>query len=171
MRFLAATALLLLVAVSCNPDPEPAPPKAPPPRRLIPPLWDAKVGEWLRVEEGPASLVYRVVNAGETWIDVETTPYRDGAPTGSPQKTRWTRNSFGLPDNECVVRVFDPDRIEVKGKWYDCWRLLVSSATEQQMYWISDEIPVHGLLRVAAVHKGVADETHALKLVEWGFSE
>ncbi len=170
MRFLVAVFLVLLVVASCDPAPVAAPTKAPPPPRLIPPLWDAEVDEWVRLEptDGSTSIVYRVVNAGDTWVDVETTSYVNGNFVGSPQKVRWKRNCFGLPEDECVIRAFDPDRIEVDGKSYDCWRILAGSATVQQMYWISDAIPVHGVLRVANVHKGDPDLKNALILKAWG---
>jgi hypothetical protein len=171
MQRFVALALVLLFAVSCNDDPPRAAPTPPPPR-LIPPLHDAKVGEWLRVEAGRDAQVFRVVDAGDYSVDVETTTYKEQAPVGVPHKTRWWRNSFGLPEDECVVRALDPDRIQVGDKWYECWRIYVTSRNGQERYvWVSEEIPVHGVLKVAAINKGVTDERNAVTLAEWGVGE
>jgi len=165
---LATSAALL--AASCRKEPPPvAAPAATP--RLIPPLHDATVGEWLRIETDRDALMYRVVDAGDYWVDVETLTYRDQAQVGAPLKQRWWRNSFGLPEDECVIRAIDSDRIQIGDKWFDCWRLFVTSRSGQEKYfWISDQVAVHGLLKVASLRKGIVDEAHAAKLAEWGVS-
>ncbi len=148
-----------------------APPPLPPPPQptLIPPLHDAQVGEWIRLEAGVDAEVYRVVGATDYEVQVEVTSYHNGEPSPPIQKT-WHRNGFGLPPN-CVVREIDPEVLEVGGTKYDCWRLSIFSrepGKAQLLYWICDKIPVHGLLEAAVVQKGAADETHAARLVDWG---
>jgi hypothetical protein len=168
----SATIALLAAALtssSCGKDPPAAAPQAAP-TRLIPPLCDAQVGEWLRIEAGRDAQLYRVVDAGDYWVDVETTTYQNEAPIGTPQRQRWPRNSFGLPMDDCVIRAIDADRIQIADKWYDCWRICANSRSGLEMfYWISDQVPVHGVLQVAGVQKGVADLAHAAKLTESGF--
>jgi hypothetical protein len=172
MRVLLAIAVAVaagLAAASCRDDPPPAPPP-PPPRALIPPLHDAQVGEWLRVETGVDSEMYRVVAATDYEVTVEITRYKAGEPTSSPTRQTWSRNSFGLPAN-CVVRQIDPESLVIGGVRYDCWRLSIFSretGAAQRAYWISDAIPVHGLLEAAVVQKGSVDDLHAAKLVDWG---
>jgi hypothetical protein len=162
-------AVVALTAASCGRDPPVAPQQAAP-ARLVPPLCDAQAGEWLRIESGRNAQLFRVVDAGDYYVDVETTTYQDEAPIGTPQRQRWPRNSFGLPQDECVIRAIDADRIEVGDRWYDCWRIFVTSRSGQEKFlWISDEVPVHGLLKVAGIRKAVADEAHAAKLTESGF--
>jgi len=166
---IALAAVAALMSSSCGKDPPPAPAQQPSPTRLIPPLCDAKVDEWLRIEAGRDAQVLRVVNAGDYYVEVETTTYQDQAPVGTPVRAKWWRNSFGLPEEDCVIRAIDADRIQVGDKWYDCWRIFVTSRTGQEkFYWISEAVPVHGLLKVAGIRKGVADEAHAAKLTEWG---
>jgi len=167
LNVVAAAAALVLA--SCDEDRPRTPAVQPSPLRLTPPLCDAKVDEWIRIEAGRDAQVFRVVNASDYYVEVETTTYEDQAPVGTPQRLKWWRNSFGLPEAECVIRAIDADRIQVGDKWYDCWRIFVNSRTGQEkFFWISDAVPVHGLLKVAAIRKGVADETHAAKLTEWG---
>lgn len=174
MRFIAhalevVAVVVALSASSCCKDPPPAPPPPPPPS-LIPPLHDAQVGEWLRLEVGVNAEVYRVVGVSDYEVQVEITSYRNGEPSSSPVVHTWHRNDFGLPAN-CVVRQIDPDSIDVAGKRYDCWRLSIFSheaGAGQRLYWVSDKIPVHGLLKAAAVQQGAPDDLHAAKLADWG---
>jgi len=165
---IALTAAALLVA-SCDKD-APAAPKPAASPRLTPPLCDAQVGEWIRLESGRDAQVHRVVDAGDYSVEIETTTYQNEAPVGNPQRQRLSRNSFGLPSDVCVIRTIDADRILIADRWYDCWRIFVNDRNGQEKFvWISDEVPVNGFLKVAGIHKGVADEAHAAKLAESGF--
>jgi hypothetical protein len=164
----AAAVAAALAAASCCKDPPPAPPPAPV-RSLIPPLQGAKVDQWIRVQAGVDAEVYRVVNATDYEVQVEVTRYKNDEPS-PPVTQTWHRNSFGLPPN-CVVRRIDPDSIEVGGVRYDCWRLSIFShdpGVGERLYWVSEQIPVHGLLKAAIVQKGGPDEIHAATLVDWG---
>jgi hypothetical protein len=166
----AWTLVVALAASSCGKDPVVAPQQAAP-TRLTPPLCDAQVGEWLRLESGRDAQLLRVVDAGDYYVDVETTTYQNESPVGSPQRQRWSRNSFGLPPDECVIRTIDSDRIQVGDKSYACWRIYTTTRTGQENYfWISDEVPVHGMLKYAGIRKGVVDEAHAVKLADFGFT-
>lgn len=165
MRRLPLLLGAVLAAAACGDDPVPVP-VSPPTLRLIPPLQDAEVGEMLRLEAGATAEVYRVVGGDEYQVQVELVKYQDGAPVTSPSVLTWHRNSFSIPA-DAVIRAIDQDRIEVGGKTYDCWRLAVASRVRQLYFWISDEIPVHGVLKVAAVVKGQADEAHAAHLADW----
>ena len=164
-----AVIVLGLAAASCCPAPPAAlpPPVFPP---LIPPLHDAQVGEWLRLAAGVDAEVYRVVRATDYAVDVEITRYHDEAPEGPPSVETWPRNGFSLPADKSVIRAIEPDRIEVAGKWFDCWRVHVFShvaGLTERVYWICDKIPVHGLLKIANVVKGGPDEAHAVRLADW----
>jgi hypothetical protein len=173
MRSIAAVTGVVLVAValaaaSCRKDPPPPPP-APFPS-LIPPLHDAQVGEWLRLEAGVDAEVYRVVGASDYEVQVEVMRYHNGEPSSSPAVQTWSRNGFGLPANS-VIRQIDRDAIDVGGVRYDCWRLSIftrEAGAPQRSYWVSETIPVQGLLKAAIVQKGEADDVHAAKLVDWG---
>jgi hypothetical protein len=93
----------------------------------------------------------------------------EGEPS-APETFVWNRNGFGMPDGG-IARAFERDRIEIGGRRYDCWRVAVYSRIGQRFYWISEEIPVHGVLKVAGVVNGAADEAHAVRLTAWGFKE
>lgn len=161
---LAGTAFL---ATRCG-DPPPPPPPPLPPLALVPPLQDAQVGERIRLqrENGDAE-VYRVVAADEFWVTVELTAYQKGEPV-PPVTARWHRSSFGMPD-DAVIRSIDVDRIQVGERWYDCFRLSVHGKNRTVLFWISDEVPVHGVLKAALLLKGEASEMSAAKLVESSF--
>lgn len=120
----------------------------------------------IRLEAGANAEVYHVVGGDEFQVQVEVVQYQNGAPVSSPTVHTWHRNSFSMPA-DAVIRAIDQDRIEVGGKMYDCWRLSVASRVRQLYYWISDEIPVHGVLKVASSVKGEIDEVHAARLVDW----
>ena len=168
-RVRVVAVVVALAAASCCKDPPP--PLPPPPvRSLIPPLHDAQVGEWLRLEAGVVAEVYRVVGASDYEVQVEVTRYKNGEPSSSPTTQTWHRNDFGLPAN-CVVRQIDPDVITVGGVRYDCWRLSIFShepGVSQRSYWVCEKIPVQGLLEAAIVQKGEVDDAHAAKLADWG---
>lgn len=152
-----------------------APPPPPPPTivpTLVPPLHDAKVGEWLRIKSGVDEQLYRVVGVSpdDYEIDVELTQYQNGLPLAKPTPFKWHRNSFGLP-HDCVVRAIDRDRVEVDGKSYECWRLQVFTHQGNWVYWISEEIPAHGVLMMTKVGKNGPDMIRAARAVDWGFDE
>lgn len=170
--------LLLRVAVAaglgvgaCNPGPAVAPPTAAPARSLVPPLHDAVVGEELRLRTGPTLWSYRVAHTSDDEVEVEfVSSWVGGSPPPgwAPRSERlvWSRNGFGLADG-FVVRRIDPDRIEVAGRWWDCWRLQCHSRQGLRFYWISDEVPVHGVLRIAPDQNqdGVPDPGNEADLV------
>jgi hypothetical protein len=154
------------LALTACPAAPPPPPSAPPLPALVPPLANVKVGEWLRLESGADAILYRVVDTGDYDVKVEATTYHDQQPTAAPHVETWSRNLFGLPV-ESVIRSIDRDQIEVAGKRVDCWRFYVVAREGERFYWISDEFPVNGLLKFAALHKGQVDDVHAVKLVQW----
>jgi hypothetical protein len=170
---LARVSVLVAAALTSSCDPaEPAP--APPPPTLIPPLHDAEVGEWLRAESGRRAQVFRVVDASDFDVTVETVTYDDGRPTSEPVTAKWSRNGFGVPSGnppEGVIRRFERDRIEVAGKLWDCWRISIHTRLGVVWYWISEDVPVHGVLKWALVQKGQADEANAARLADYGFAE
>lgn len=153
---------------SCGPATEPPPP--PPPPRFVPPLQDAQVGEWLRLASGSDSEQYRIVRAGDFDVDVEIVKYLNDQPAGPPQVVTWRRNSFSVPD-DAVIRAIDPDHIEVGGKWYDCWRLSIYGKQVQRYYWVTDQVPAHGLIKVANIGKSGPDEATAVHLADCGTGE
>lgn len=167
---LAAGALLGFVVAALRPGPPPPPPPAPVPT-LVPPLHDAKVGEWLKVESGVDSQLFRVVGVSpdDYEIQVEMIQFHEGAPTGGAQHFTWHRNSWSLP-HDCVIRSIDRDRVDIAGKRYDCWRLGIFTHQRNMIYWVSDEFPVHGVLKFTVVGKEGPDEVHAARAVDWGFA-
>lgn len=160
-------AIAATIALTATCGPAPAPPLPPPPPRLVPPLNDAQVGEWLRLASGVDSEMYRVVRAGDFDVDVEIVAYHNDQPVGSPRTVTWHRNSFSVP-SDAVIRAIDPDHIEVGGKWYDCWRLSIYGRNVQRYYWITDQVPAHGLIKVANIGKNGPDEANAVYLADCG---
>jgi len=155
----------IVVTTTCG---QPAPPAPPPPLpRFVPPLHDAQVGEWLRLSAGVDSEVYRVVRAGDFDVDVEIVKYHNDQPAGPPLVVTWHRNSFSVPP-DAVIRSIDPDRLEIEGRWYDCWRLSIYGRQLQRYYWITDEVPAHGLIKVANMGKSGPDEANAVHLADSG---
>ena len=129
---------------------ESPPPAADP---FVPPLNDAVVGEEVRLHRGPLVSTYRVARTTDDEVQVEFFESYEGTPpagwTAAPAKTYvWRRNGFGVPE-DFVVRRADPDRIDVGGRSFDCWRLTCHSRAGLRFYWISDRVPVHGVLRIA----------------------
>lgn len=166
-RMLASPLLVLALALTGCPDPPaPAAPVAPPLPTLVPPLNDAQVGEWVRIGVGKASEVVKVVDASDFQVKVQIIRYVDDEPQ-SPVFEVWPRNSFGVPADG-VIRAIDRDWIDVTGKRYECWRLAVYGRQRQMVYWVSEEIPVHGILKVAALNKGEIDDVNAMRLTGWG---
>lgn len=160
----AAIAALALAASAalpgCDASPPPAPP-APPLQlpALVPPLRDAAPGEELVLRVGDTSFRWRLVRDLGHEVEVEYARYERDAPVAAPSRHVWHRNGFGLQP-EWVIQSFVRERITVAGRPFDCWRLHVRSQKETRWYWISDEVPVHGIVRLAVDRgKGVPDET------------
>jgi hypothetical protein len=166
VAFLAAAGGL---ASGCRDEPQAPPAPALKPLALVPPLHDAQVGEMIRIQpdRGVDAEVYRVVETDDFSVTVERTRYHSDQPE-APVRMTWHRNSFGMPQ-DTVIRSIDVDRIEVGGRWYDCFRLTVHSKVRTLAFWVSEEVPVHGVLKAAIVQKGEAAEMHAAKLVEMSF--
>jgi hypothetical protein len=166
---IVAVALSAAVAAgwvtSCAPGAPPPIAPAPIPK-LVPPLSDAATEEWVRLEAGTDARVFRVVAVTDFEVTVEITHYHGGEPAAKPWTETWPRNGWGLP-RECLVRSIDPDRVEVGGKSYACWRFLVVNRARQEFWWFTDELPVHGALKIAALQKSGPDETGALRAVDW----
>jgi len=117
------------------------------------PLNDAVVGEEVRLHRGPIVSRWRVAHTTDEEVQVEFVETFEGTPPAgfvpSPASTFvWRRSGFGVPDG-FVVRRADPDRIDVGGRSFDCWRLMCHSRAGVRFYWISAEIPVHGVIRIA----------------------
>ena len=135
---------------------EPAPASRAPAPILVPPLQDAEVGEWIRIQAGRDVQVHRVVDARELDVTIEYMQYHEDEP-GPPATIVLRRDSFGTPA-EGVVRAIARDRVDVGGRSYDCWRLDVYLHIGQFAYWISEEVPVTGLIKYARIEKGAVDE-------------
>ncbi len=164
----------LALGASCDGDEAPRRTRTPALRALVPPLHDAKAGEWLRLEVGADALEYRIVGADDLTVHVEIVQYRDDVPVGPPFKEVWSRNNFGLPVDpaEGVVRRYEPDHIVAAGRSWDCWRLHVHSRQGVRYYWVTDELPVHGVIKYAGVSaKGEVQEAYAPVVVAHGFGE
>lgn len=151
---LAAAALVAVVFVAPACDDAPAPAR-PGPRvaTLVPPLQDAVAGETLVLRRGTTVWRWRVDSTTDETVAVEFVETDDrptGAATPAPPTLRrvWSRNGFGLMEG-LVVREIQSDRIDVAGRAWDCWRLRCHARSGVLFYWISDEVPVHGVLRIA----------------------
>ena len=162
----AVTAASVVVALMSQFRRDPPPAALPPPPRLIPPLEDAKVGEWMLRKAGNLAERLDVVAATDYDVTIKSTRYQNEQPS-PPVIETFHRNSFGLPP-DCVIRAIDPDRLEVGGKTYDCWRLDVYTKVRRIYFWVSNEIPVNGFLKEAAVGKAI-DEVHAVTFAEGEF--
>lgn len=125
---------------------------------FVPPLRDAEVGEELMLRRGATAWRWRIASADGQYVAVEVQEYTNDLPVGPLQSYRWNRNGFGLPD-EFVVQEIARDRIEVAGASWDCWRLTVRSGQTTRWYWLTDVLPVHGVLRIAVdlAGKGAPD--------------
>jgi hypothetical protein len=167
---LAVGVAIGMAVAALRPSPPPPPPPPPVPT-LVPPMHDAQVGEWARIESGVDAQLFRIVGVSpdDHEIKVEMVQSHEGTPSGPPVTLTWHRNSWSLPA-DCVIRAIDRDRIEVAGKHYDCWRLTVFSHVRNMVYWISDEVPVHGVLKIAVATDRGIDEMHAARFAEGGFA-
>ena len=133
---------------------------------LTPPLSDAQVGEQLVTRRGDQEWHYTVVSAGDLEVVVELVTYMNGAPTGKIERFRWHRNNYGLPDN-AIIRRLEPGRIEVGGERWDCWIVHVATndGRGEYYYWISADVGVHGVLKIARSEGGAPDDAQAISWV------
>lgn len=115
---------------------------------FVPPLCDAQVGEELILRRGATAWRWRIASADAQYVGVEVQEYTNDLPVGPLQSYRWNRNGYGLPD-EFVVQEIARDRVEVAGASWDCWRMTVRSGQTTRWYWVTDVLPVHGVLRIA----------------------
>lgn len=149
----AAAVAVAALGGGCR-DVPPPPPPAPMPALLIPPLHDAEPGEELRMRRGYEEWIWRVASATDEEIEIDCRKTLNGTPIGTPETQRWSRNGFGLPKG-CVIREVRRDRIEVAGKEWTCWLIrAVSRENGAFWYWISEELPVSGFLRIAKDERG-----------------
>ncbi len=125
---------------------------------FVPPLCDAKVGEELMLRRGATAWRWRIASADSQFVGVEVQEYTNDVPAGPLQAYRWSRNGYGLPD-EFVVQEIARDRISVADVSWDCWRMTVRSEQATRWYWVTDALPVHGVLRIAVdlAGKGAPD--------------
>jgi hypothetical protein len=148
---LAALGVVAVATTGCPQAPPPVAPLAP--ALLIPPLQDAEAGEELRLRRGNEDWIWRVASTTETEVLVDFRIVRGGVPAGPVKQTSWPRNGFGLPPG-FVVSEIRRDRIEAAGRTWDCWWLRARSAEGGRSYWITDELPAHGVIRMAVEEKG-----------------
>lgn len=152
---LVAVGGLAISLTSCREEAEPPPPLAP--AILVPPLHDAVAGEELRLRRGAGpgaeDWIWRIASVSDTEVEVEFRRMQGGAPLGPPENMRWPRNQFGVKD-DYVVHECRRDRIEAGGRTWDCWLVRAGSRTEALWYWITDELPVHGVIRMAKDDRG-----------------
>ncbi len=164
VRSLVALVLTLAAAAACGGcRPRAAPPVPVKMAAFVPPLFDAQIGETLVTRRGTQEWHYTVVSAGDVEVVVEVVVYDGGVPQGrGPQRFAWHRNNFGLPDNAVVERV-EPARVDVGGTTWDCWLVHVTTRTSgRYYYWISDDVGVNGILKIAQSEGGVPDEAYAI---------
>jgi hypothetical protein len=140
-----------LANTACRRDPPPPPPPAP--AIFVPPLHDAQPGEELRLRRGNEEWVWHVASATHEEVEVDFRVMRDGVAVGPPEPMRWPRNGFGLPRG-FVVREIRRDRIEVGGRSWECWLVRAQTENSGMWYWVSEEAPVHGVLRMAVDDRG-----------------
>ena len=164
VRRLAAVALVVssvaLFPVGCAPEA-----KAPGTLALpgfAPPLNDAQVGEELVLRRGEQEWRYTVVEAGDTNVRVQALTYENGEPTDRPKLIEWHRNGFGVPQ-DAVIRRIERGRVETGGRSWVCWILHVYTRDRgRYIYWISDQVAVHGILKMAKMGDQGVDEQNAI---------
>jgi hypothetical protein len=129
---------------------------------LVPPLNDVAIGEQLVLRRGPAEWRYTVTEAGDTHVVVEVLKYLDGEPEGSPERFRWHRNGFGVPD-DAIIRKIERGRIDAGDETWDCWVLHVYTRDRGRFYyWITDEAGVNGVVKIAKSSNEGVDDANAL---------
>lgn len=174
LRSALALLLVVTIAAGCRPAAPPPPPAAPP--VLVPPLSDAVTGEQLVTRRGDEEWQYTVVSAGNAEspsgdVVVEVVRYLSGAPQGRPVQFTWNRNGFGLQPGD-VIRSLRPGRLDVGGRAWDCWIVMVQTAQRGEFaYWISPEVAVHGVLKIARAEGGDVEESGAITWARDSLSE
>jgi hypothetical protein len=159
-------ALILTVAVSAGavlyfgrPGQNGDPATAPVGLRLIPPLFDAKPGEQLVVGAGDLEYEYVVRSVLGDRVEVDVFKRLRGEPApGGPTRVVWNRNGWGMPA-DTIIRQIEYDVRVLHGRPWPCWRLNVHHKQGARVYWITDELPVNGVVGAARIIKGrVEDE-------------
>jgi hypothetical protein len=140
-------------------------PPAPPPV-FANPLADAKVGESLalRRRDGAVEL-FRVLEADPLTLLLQQDTQAEGAPF-STRQLRVSRSWFGgflilegdadpaaaaanLRDVGLLSVEPDTQVVEALGRPVRCWKFTVRHRVfEKMVIWVSDEIPVHGVVRI-----------------------
>jgi len=129
---------------------------------LVPPLNDAQVGEELVLRRGSSEWRYSVTDAGDAFVVVEVLQYENGEPTAKPERYRWHRNGFGMPE-DAVIRKIERGRLDSDGEAWDCWVLHVYTRERGRFYyWVSDEAAVHGVVKMAKVEEAGVDDANAI---------
>ncbi len=158
--------VLLTAGPSCSKPAVQLPPPPPPPI-LIPPLHDAQAGEQLVLSNGVIDQIYRVVSASDGEVEVEITTRRDDMPVEerAPYKVTLNRNSWGIKADHngapTVNRRFVRDTLDAGGKTFPCWRVDVFSRKGNFVYWLTDALPVHGIVKIARVVKNRIEDEQA----------
>lgn len=156
VALLAAAVAVLVGMLVLRKDPPP--PEAPPAPTFVSPLAQVESGETLRIAQGPKEFRYVVLSTTHSEVEVRVMEYQNGAPpAGSePRVERWKRNGLGIPP-DAVVQHVAPDAIEVHGRFWPCWRVRALRDSGPVFYWLTDALPVHGLLRLARAKDGAPD--------------
>ena len=105
------------------------------------------------MRRGNEEWTWRVASATHDEVEVDFRRMRDGVADPPSPPMRWSRNGFGLPPGY-VVREFRRDRIELGGRLWDCWLVRAQTESSGMWYWVSEEAPVHGVLRMAVDDRG-----------------
>lgn len=140
-------------------------PEAPTPvklRSFVPPLADAEPPEMLRIRQGRREFRYAVMSSSVAEVEVEILEFVDGVPPANsePQRFRWPRNGFGLQEGDVLLELA-PVTIPLHGRIWNCWQARVQRTSGVFHYWYTDELPVHGLLKLARDKDGVPDDESA----------
>jgi hypothetical protein len=125
----------------------------PAPAIFVPPLFDAEPGEELRLRRGNEDWIWRIVSATDTELQVDYRIVRAGEPAGPVKPMTWPRNNLGLPEG-FVVFDMRRDRIEAAGRTWECWLVRAKAEEGVRCYWITEELPVHGVIRIAREERG-----------------
>jgi hypothetical protein len=146
-----------------------APPAAAPAKPAAPrhPVFDAKVGEWVKVKtldqgrEIEMTLTVREVT--DTEVVLATKRSIPGREIDGPEIRR-ARDEFLLAPNGFTLAGYSRETLTVNARDLNC---VVMTATAEDgatwKWWVSDEIPVNGYVRVMRGDLVLSD------LLDWGF--
>ena len=135
------------------------------------PVYDAKVGEWVRLrsvvqgEETIATL--RVIEVGDDEVKLESRVAYGGAEIKGavldrPRRERFLLNRRGGPAQVVVGK----ETLEVRGKTLECVTITRKGRRGRvDKRWFSNEVPVDGLVRHERGGKVVKE------LLDWGTGE